>query len=69
MEAIVYKTESTFISELNLLKEIKYTFKEGGFKALRKRYGWKIFAGVVAYYLIRDITIYLIIPYLIVNHL
>ncbi|HWU41882.1 MAG TPA: hypothetical protein VN132_00550 [Bdellovibrio sp.] len=51
-----------------MLKEFKTTFKENGFKGLRKKYGWKIFAGVVAYYLIRDITLYLVLPYLIASN-
>lgn len=50
------------------LKECKKTFREGGFKAVIKRYGWKIFALFFAYYLIRDSILYLLIPYLVAKH-
>ncbi len=32
------------------------------FATLYKKYGWKAVVGLVLYYLIRDITIYIIIP-------
>lgn len=46
-----------------MFSEIKATFKQDGFQGLRKRYGWKIVAGIFAYYLVRDITLYVVIPY------
>lgn len=52
----------------NTLSECKALFKQGGFKAVWKRYGWKIFAAFFIYYLIRDLTLYIVIPYLVVNH-
>lgn len=72
MKAVVYKSRLMNIGTLpglNMLKDVKATFKEGGFKGLRKRYGWKVFAGIVVYYLIRDITLYIIIPYLIIDNI
>jgi hypothetical protein len=36
---------------------------------LYRRYGWKLVAGVVAYYLVRDTLLYIIIPYLIARKL
>lgn len=63
-------------SETSLWFKIKTTttncrelFKSGGFKAVFKRYGWKIFAAFFIYYLIRDSLIYIIIPYLVAKHL
>ncbi|WP_413585769.1 hypothetical protein [Bdellovibrio sp. HCB274] len=51
----------------DLLKEVKKTFKEGGFKALRKKYGWKMFAIIIGYYLVRDVTLYILIPYFVIR--
>lgn len=50
------------------LRECRATFKEGGFKAVVRRYGWKLFAVFFAYYLIRDAILYLLIPYLVAQH-
>jgi hypothetical protein len=44
--------------------EMKILWRTQGNKALIKRYGWKIFALVFCYYLIRDVTLYILIPYL-----
>jgi|TARA_B100000214_G_scaffold340851_1_gene287592 hypothetical protein len=33
-------------------------------KALFKKYGWKAAVGIFFYYLIRDVTLYIVIPYL-----
>lgn len=40
-------------------------WKEEGFKALIKKAGWKVVVGVIAYYLVRDSILYILIPYLI----
>ena len=40
-------------------------FKEGGLRGLFRRYGWKLFAAFFLFYLIRDLTLYVLIPYLI----
>lgn len=36
---------------------------------LYRRYGWKLVAGLVAYYLVRDTLLYIILPYLIASRL
>lgn len=38
--------------------------KKEGFKSLLKKRGWKIFAIVIGYYVVRDSILYIIIPYL-----
>ena len=48
--------------------ECRKTFKEGGFKAVVRRYGWKIFVVFFCYYLIRDLTLYVLVPYLFAKH-
>lgn len=32
-----------------------------------KKYGWKFVAGVFTYYLVRDVTLYVILPYMILT--
>ena len=32
---------------------------------LFKKYGWKVAIGIFIYYLVRDVTLYILIPYLI----
>jgi multidrug resistance protein len=39
--------------------------RASGVKGLVKTYGWKVVAAVVVYYLIRDITLYILIPWLV----
>lgn len=41
------------------------TWKNEGFKKVIKKYGWKFFLIVFFYYLIRDITLYIILPLLV----
>ncbi len=43
--------------------------RKEGFKALLKKRGWKIFAIVVGYYVVRDTIFYIIIPYLIAKNI
>ena len=38
-------------------------YLENGFKKTVKKYGWKLFAIIFLYYLIRDSILYIIIPY------
>jgi hypothetical protein len=52
-------------SPLKIFREIKATFKESGFKGVTQKYGWKLILAVFFYYLIRDITIYILVPYLV----
>ena len=44
-------------------QEMKTLWREQGFKAIIARYGWKFFAVVFCYYLVRDVTLYILIPY------
>ncbi len=46
------------------LREATQTFRQGGFKGTLQRYGWKLFAGFFLYYLVRDVTLYIVLPYL-----
>ena len=51
------------------LHELRKNTRESGLrKAIRimfKKYGWKLGVAIFMYYLIRDVTLYIIIPYLI----
>ncbi len=38
--------------------------RKEGFKSLLKKRGWKIFAAVIGYYVVRDTILYILIPYL-----
>lgn len=64
----ITKVRSLFSSGKQVLQECRRTFKEGGIKAVFRRYGWKIFAVFFIYYLIRDMTLYVFIPYMIAKH-
>lgn len=44
------------------LKEYKETYKKKGLKALLKKLGWKVFALIFVFYLVRDIILYVIGP-------
>ena len=46
-----------------VVREAKDTFKASGLKGVIRRYGWKFFAVFFAYYLIRDITLYVLLPW------
>jgi hypothetical protein len=59
-------TMKKFFSELKIAVRV---LKTEGFKALFKRYGWKLVAGVFVYYLVRDVTLYIIIPALVMRSL
>ena len=48
------------------VKDIVQTFKAEGLKATFKKHGWKAFALVFCYYLVRDVTLYVLIPGLII---
>jgi hypothetical protein len=49
----------------NLYSEMKNVWKSGGFKGLYKKYGLKLFIVFFIYYLIRDLVIYIWIPWFI----
>ena len=38
-------------------------------KIMFKKYGWKLGVAIFMYYLIRDVTLYIIIPYLVYKNL
>jgi len=38
--------------------------KNEGFKSLLRKRGWKIFAAIIGYYIVRDTILYILIPYL-----
>ena len=46
-----------------ILHEALLTFRESGLKGLFKKYGWKIFLIFFMYYLIRDLILYVFLPY------
>ena len=67
---------TTFIKNNPLVRMYKFYIldsvviaKQAGFKQLLKLRGWKLFAFIIAYYLIRDTIIYLIIPYIVARGL
>lgn len=46
-------------------QEARQIYREKGFKAVFRRYGWKLVVIIFFYYLIRDVTLYIIIPALV----
>ena len=55
------------------LNELRNNARESGIReAIRimfKKYGWKLGVAIFIYYLIRDVTLYIIIPYLVYKNL
>ena len=53
------------------LSELRSNTKKQGLKAaikmMFKKYGWKVGVAIFMYYLLRDVTLYIIIPYLIMK--
>ncbi|MGZ3769584.1 MAG: hypothetical protein ACXVCR_08020 [Bdellovibrio sp.] len=45
------------------LYKAKTIFKESGIKGIIRHFGWKICALFFMYYLIRDLTIYVLLPW------
>lgn len=52
----------TFIPQ-KIFKEARELYKAGGFKAVVHRFGWKVFAAFFIYYLVRDLTLYILLPW------
>lgn len=52
-----------------VILEAKQVFREGGLKGVIRRYGWKFFAVFFIYYLIRDVTLYILLPLYLANKL
>ena len=48
----------------DFVREATLTFRQGGFRGTLQRYGFKLFAGFVLFYLVRDVTLYIVLPYL-----
>lgn len=46
------------------IREATKVFKESGFKGLVRTYGWKLMAFFFFYYLIRDVTLYILLPWM-----
>jgi hypothetical protein len=68
----------------DLYKKIKADFKEplpeleglpkskrikARFRIIYKKYGWKILAIIFIYYLVRDVLVYIVLPYLVARGL
>jgi len=51
-----------------LFQEKKQTFKAQGFKGLFRVYGWKMVVAFFVYYLVRDVTLYILLPWLVARH-
>ncbi|HAR41138.1 MAG TPA: hypothetical protein DCS07_00640 [Bdellovibrionales bacterium] len=47
-----------------IARQAKTIFRQAGFRGLLRQFGWKLIAVVFIYYLIRDVTLYIVIPYL-----
>ena len=51
------------------LREARDVYRQSGFKGVIKHLGWKVLALLFAYYLVRDVSIYIILPWYIANKL
>ena len=55
------------------LNELRNNARESGIREaiiiMFKKYGWKLGVAIFMYYLIRDVTLYIIIPYLVYKNL
>jgi hypothetical protein len=61
---------SEFKSDLKSVRQVlKDQGLRQGMKTLWKAYGWKMVAAVLAYYIVRDVTLYVILPALFVKSL
>ena len=56
-----------------VLTELRSNTKEFGLitamKTMFKKYGWKVGVAIFMYYLIRDVTLYIILPYVLIPYL
>jgi len=48
----------------DFVREATLSFRRGGFRATLRQYGWKLFAAFFIFYLVRDVTLYVVLPYL-----
>ena len=44
------------------------TLRDHGVRALFRKYGWRLVAAIVLYYIVRDVTLYILIPLLLHRH-
>lgn len=66
---MISDTKTSVFSGIKIaLNECLAAFKQGGIKAVIKRYGWKTFAAFFIYYLVRDLILYVLIPALFARH-
>jgi MFS family permease len=48
----------------DFVREATLTFRQAGLRGTLQRYGWKLFAFFFLFYLVRDATLYIVLPYL-----
>jgi len=51
------------------IKEWAVLIRQEGFKSFTRKKGWKVVAGFILFYLIRDLILYLLFPYLVINNI
>ncbi len=51
----------------SLIATMRAVRKESGWKGLFQRYGWKLVVGFILFYLVRDVTLYIVLPYFILK--
>ncbi len=51
------------------IQQLKSELKEKGLREFIKSIGWKMLLGIFLFYLVRDVFLYLLIPYLIARGL
>ena len=54
----------SFWNKLRPFFELRQEWKKTGFRGCLKRYGWKFVAAFFVCYLVRDVLLYLLLPYL-----
>jgi|UPI00013D8F83 hypothetical protein len=67
--SIKYSSRMTIKEKLipKFLRKYVFYYREHGFKKTVKKFGWKLFAIIFLYYLIRDSILYIIIPYFVLK--
>jgi hypothetical protein len=48
-----------------VVREFTALLREKGIKGFLREKGWKIFIGIIAFYLVRDVLLYLLLPFLV----
>lgn len=49
------------------LKMILWDIRKLGLRGASRKHGWKLIALIVSYYLVRDVTLYILIPVYFLN--